>query len=309
MKKRILSLIVIASVIHAQEHDGDVTALKGLLDPFKLVDLSHEMGVLGGVVEHLDSELLSKKIDQLELATLMAWRLKREKEITSYRYENRRKLEAALVKEFSGENGAIKKAADESAEQNKKEEEKSRLEELDASLSWTGSNPTEKSRVGRAYKQINAVRQKKDKINTANYDLVIKNQETVLSTLATELTEKILLMTNHGQAFTDSSKGDGLDLNAAKEKENYFYNLAKKPYVNTKEKVGKMGIALSEEDLENVARKHPKTAELVKGLEVAQKYAQEERDKILNPQEPAARINLMGDDIKENQNDQGALSQ
>jgi len=313
MKKRILSLMVIASIINAQEPDSDVIALKRLLDPFKLVDLSHEMGALGGAVENLDVELLSKKIDQLELATLMALRLKREKEIRSYKNENLRKLEAALVKEFSGENGAIKKAADESVQQNKKEEENSNSEEFDGSLGFTGSNPTEKSKVGRAYKQINAVRQKKDKINTDNYDLVIRNQNIVLETLKSELKDKTFFMIKYAQAFQQYNKGtnffteNGLNLNAAKE-EDYFDVLALRAYRNTVQKAQEMGITVSVEDMKNVADKNPQTLILVSELAAAQAQAKEERNKVLNP-EPTPRINLTGDDIKENQNDQGALSQ
>ncbi len=273
-------------------------------------DLLKPMGELRDSVKDIDQSILLEEIDQLATQTAVISRLLQEHEIKVYDAVNRKVLEAALVREFSGEKDAVKKAFDESTQENKKEEEKSKLEKSDASLGWFfGSEPTEKSEVGRAYKKMNEVKQKKDAINATNYALVIKNQNTVLSTLQQELAEKKFFMAKYAQAFQHYNKGtnffteNGLNFDAAKE-EGYFDILSKRAYVNTVQKAQEMGISVSIEDMQDVARKNPQTAKLVTDLEAAQTHAKEERNKILNPQ-PTPRINLMGED----QDDQGALSQ
>jgi hypothetical protein len=308
MQKKLLSLMILAhsSMMCSYNSHPKIQNLYQTISPD---DLLKPMGELRNLVKDVDPEFLSEEMAELAKKTALILRLQREHGIKEYDAQNRKDLEAALVKEFSGEKDAVKVAFDANATKNKEEEKNSNLEEFDGSLGFTGSNPTEKSKVGRAYKEIGSVKSKKDAINQSNYDLVIKNQNTVLKTLKSELEEKKFFMLKYAQAFQQYNKGtkffaeNGLNLDAAKE-EDYFDILYLSAYRNTVQRAQEMGITVSVEDMKNVADKNPQTSALARELIATQTHAKEERNKVLNPQMLAVRINLTDD-----QNDQGALSQ
>ncbi len=289
--------------------------------------LAEEIGSLGSLIEHMNEDELKaievKKATQL----LIVQRALIEKRIHDYKQNTKKDFERALVEEFSGKDKAVEIEFQKLAQANKEEVEKLEKIQSDAVLGYFAAQPTDKSRTGQANKLIRVIKSKKDEIIQSNCNLVVNNKNTILSTLKNELDEKVFFMKKYAYALQHYGKDakrfqeNGLNLEAALNDSHYFNNLAQAAFFNTVEAAQKMGITVAMNDMVGLADKNKDTATLAKELVTVREQAEKTRNGILNPQPVTPPLDLTGEDKdkhsifskdenpKENQDDQGALSQ
>lgn len=320
MQKKLLSLVMMVScgVVY-----GDDMHTKLSLD-----DLKKPMGSLGDSVKNIDKDELQKELDAIVAKLGCLRRTLREKNIDDFAVSNMKAFEKALVDEFSGQADAIKQEYEKKMKENKEEEADDKAKMWDGSLGWIwSSEPTKASATGSANDVSRAYKTAKDALVEKHKNIVEKNKDEVIQALDGDLKHQIYLLESLYLKGLQVCGGDADCLARRKinwhdiQREGFFTEFAPETYSVATRFAKEKGIQVSSEDMKKIAQENKKTADKHKKLLALETEVQAELNKILKPQpESKPHIDLTGEDnvedkpsifedLKEDQNDQGALSQ
>jgi len=272
---------------------------------------------------YADEFSTSEKIEQVRRELAWLQQQQKNEHIAQYARERKAAFEAALVMELSGTADALKKEYDKDKKASEDEEAQEKLKVYDGG--WTGG-PTVASVTGRAYEELSTTKKHKDKINADYHKLVNDNKNRVISGIKNELEHKYYVTMSVYLRGLQECSGDvnclrrkGISWEDVK-KDGFFDDFRAEVYGNAVAAAKKEGIDLSPDKMIEVTHANQSTLELEKKLDSSIAQVKEEVNRILNPQPiSTSRIDLTGDDknkskifdtdLKDDQNDQGTLSQ
>jgi len=321
MQKKFLLLFMVAccGVIGAKDsHAGNKThtqTVPQIVRDVREGDMSEPMGALEFMVKNLDEQQIEEYIKDKNRKLAIAERLLREENIAQYRKSNKEGFEKALGDELSGTADAIKKEFDTNVAANQEEATRNKAKKWDGSLGWSATAPTKASEYVRDSAAIDAVLEKKNRINQTNKDLVTENKNYVSRVVHRELSSvNQALRTQYvrglqvcgDDAVCLGKRGiNWQDVTA----EGFFDNFTLAAYQKAVIASQQIGIALNAEDMKKMAEKNAMIAPVAKQVDIAIMQAKEERNKILNPtvkDGESEKPSILDNDKK--QEDQGALS-
>lgn len=328
-KNLLLSLAILSCpLLHADN-------VKQLVKNVSEADLQTDMGELAEHVKNISMQDISQEKEEIEKKLLILQRLQWEKEIFEYKESNQRALESALIAEISGKDNAIQTKFNENVTENMKKAESNKKEESDHSVFWIWpTEATPGSRFGKINKGIADVKAKKDQINKERTNLVTHNKNDISDKLIEQLKHQRYIFASIYLAelkmcseqskgsrdyFTEcllqkQNKGNWQDV----ENPIFFKRFANDAYNATVDYALSKGICVSAADIEKSIQNKKDLAHMVESINALEKEAHAIRDKILYPQQESSidlagehleKSSIFAEDLKDDQNDQGALSQ
>lgn len=336
-KKLLLSLVVVGSgniCVNNLNADNVKQAIKNVSED----DLKKEMGELAEKVKDVSKDDLSKQKEKIAKKMSALQRLIWEKEISEYKESNKQEMEKALIDDISKQDNAIQTKFRANVNSNRTKAEEDKKKESDHSIGWLWSTEaTKESKFGKVNQGISDVKAKKDQINEKHAKLITDNKNDVSSKLTDQLMHQRYILANiylkelqmcseqcKGNKdcfkeclFQKDNKGNWQDI----ENENFFKRFANDAYNATACYAHSKGIFISASDIEKSVKNKKELADVIKSMGDLEAEANAIRNRIFNPQsESQSKIDLTGDeseekhsilgeDPRDDQNDQGALSQ
>lgn len=231
---------------------------------------------------------IAEEIEKVQQKLAELQQRQRDEQIAEYKKENKAAFEDALIRELSGEAGAIGNEFTKNEQMISKEEDQERSKIYDGG--WF-THPTHASKAGCAYEVLKSIKDRKNEINAESCALVTNNKKEVFSAVKNGLDHAIYLI---GMQYVKGLKLCGSDVNCLHKKginwedinrADFFDNICNDVYKHAVIVAQKEGVDLTEEAIAKLAISNPGTLMRVKKLNDAKLIVEEELRKILNPQE------------------------
>lgn len=328
MQKKLLSLLMLASCGINYGEEVRAITIDEVLMKLKNESPKAEIGSLGEHVKGIDPQEFLERFLAIKQEYGLLQRIARELNIDKYREQSKREYEKALVEEFSSNPNAIEALFE--AKKKANEDEDADHSKMISDHSWYCGiyyGPTVKSMAGFEISQKDAEKKVKDNISSSDKDLVAKSKYDIIDVLSKDIANKIYELESRYLKGLATCGGDTDCL--AKRKINwqevqnpeFFAEFCAETHVVAVRFAQEKGITISLEDMQRVAQSNLRTMAQYAKLHDLKKNAENKVRTILNPEpehkepidltgeeKPEIKLSLL-DDSKEDQNNQGSLSE